>query len=622
MSRSCKHVTATFLLLSVLAFPQSVLALSYSLNCEETFYEVDGDQLKKKSSYSTKVGLSELDNRREKQLKEFSADCKKRQVSTVIEGFPYVVINNQLYWYTHKARTDTSCGLLGCGGRHSRSKVSHYKHNIYHKFIAMPAIIDFSSLKPLSQKPTYYVTDGKHLIYRDKIVNDVEMPTELANTPIKILFFDDSYDQKNTNNTVIVYGNNVIYNQKKIPQADAQSYELIDENERYTTSNITPIFSKDKNHVYWRGQILENADPVTFVFKLKSQFIQDKNQVWSYKKYEELSKQPPTLRPDIQPNTYAFDNCGLYPELPCQYTKNENQVIYKEALIEGADPHSFKTIPNFCLSPDSALHPLLFCKDEKNAYLFPFTMDKDRVYYNGSALIDVDVNSFGHVIEYREVESKQEISVDKSYLYYTREVHNQHSSNKIKIQGFIAGPLLLDIYPSEYAKQFVFADEEGFFAIDYNGHRRALLADTLCASELGLDPLNRGKLKVIQSKPEGVDWAFEDDYFQYFFISTQNSYELGSIYYMVDKKTNERYRMSLGLLECPDKYWKWNNVQYYNALFDKETNLESSSFTERSHCITECQKWDSKNYHYLFKDGKIKDPDLAFEEYIKEREIK
>ena len=484
MSRSCKHVAATILVLSVLVFPQSVLAVSYSLNCKETFYEADGDQLKRISSYSTKERLSQLDSKREEQLNKFSADCKKRQVSTVIEGFPYVVIGNQLYWYSNKTRTDSGCGFLGCGGRHSKNQVSRYTYNIDHQFIAMSASIDIGSLKPLSQKPTYYVTDGKHLIYRDKIVNDVEMPADVANTPIKILFFDDSHDQKNTNNTVIVYGNNVIYNQKKIPQADAQSYELIDENKRYATSNITPIFSKDKNHVYWRDQILEDADPETFVFKLNSQFIQDKDHVWSYKEYEQLSKEPPTLRPDIQPGTYAFDNCGLYPNLPCQYTKNENQVFYKEALIEGADPHSFRVVPNFCLTPTSDLHPLLFCEDEEDAYLFPFTMDKNRVYYNGSALMNVDLDSFGHVIEYREVGSKQEISVDKDYLYYIREMYNKHSSNKIKIQGFIAGPLLLDIYPSEYAKQFVFADEEGFFAIDYDGHRRALLADTLCASKL------------------------------------------------------------------------------------------------------------------------------------------
>lgn len=622
MSRSHKQFTAIFLLLSVLAFPQPVLAVSYSLTCEEAFFEIDDNRLKERSNYSTKIELSKLDSKKEKQLKKFSADCKNRQVSTVIEGFPYVVIGNQLYWYTKKTRTDYLCGFLGCGGRHGGPKVSHYKYNIYHEFIAMPASINFSSLKPLSQKPTYYVTDDKYLIYRDKIVADIKMPAKPANTPIKILFFDNSYDQKNTNNTVIIYGNNVIYNQKKITQADAQSYELINENEHYTTSNITPIFSKDKNHVYWRDEILENADPGTFVFKLDSQFIQDKKQIWSYKTYEELSKQPPILRPDIQPNIHSFDNCGTYPKLPCQYIKNKNQVIYKEILIEGADPYSFKIVPNFCLTPVNTIHPLLFCKDEKNTYLFPFTMDKNQVYYNGTALMNVDINSFGHVFEYSEIGRKQYINVDKDYLYYTRGVNNLHFSNKIKIQGFIAGPLLLDIYPSKYAKQFIFADEEGFFALDYNGRRRALLPDTLCAGELGLDPLNRGALKVIQHKPEGVDWAFEDDYFQYFFISTQNSYEPMSIYYMVDKKTNERYRMSLGFLECPDKYWQWNDIRSYNALFDKKTNLESQNLTERFYCITECQKWDSKNYSYLVKNGKIKDPDLMFDEYIKKRHKK
>lgn len=65
---------------------------------------------------------------------------------------------------------------------------------------------------------------------------------------------------------------NVYFAGEEIPQVDASSFQSIKEYYNY---------AKDKAHVYFNGNIIENADPITFTWDQKNYCYKDKNHSYS-----------------------------------------------------------------------------------------------------------------------------------------------------------------------------------------------------------------------------------------------------------------------------------------------------------------------------------------------------
>jgi len=124
--------------------------------------------------------------------------------------------------------------------------------------------IDPSTTKKINNR---YIAD-KNNIYDFQEYQNREIVDSLISIPYQnidnLTILEDKF---------LLFDNNVIYDGVRITNADVSSFEVI----QYP-------YSKDKNHVFYHGDVIEKADPKTFSIFKKSYYSKDKNHVFVYGK--------------------------------------------------------------------------------------------------------------------------------------------------------------------------------------------------------------------------------------------------------------------------------------------------------------------------------------------------
>jgi hypothetical protein len=171
-------------------------------------------------------------------------------------------------------------------------------------------------------------------------------------------------------------------------------------------------YGKDKNHVYYRGEIIEGADPVTF-YIFDHTYTKDKNHVF-YGTH--LISNRVNAFQHVGENSesqYATDGENYYFEgitikgseieilesNPYQYARIDSNMYHQGKLISGADPKSFDAFyPELEIVKDRS-H--VFFKDVPipgaDAKTFVFVegsygvfKDRNSVYFNGEKILNLD----------------------------------------------------------------------------------------------------------------------------------------------------------------------------------------------------------------------------------------
>jgi hypothetical protein len=157
-------------------------------------------------------------------------------------------------------------------------------------------------------------------------------------------------DYYNYKGCIFLGGNIFEIGTHKLEGSDVKSFQI-----------LSGGYSKDKNRVYYLGNILLDADPVTFIVKTEDSAI-DKNQVYYMGK--KLN--------DADPNSFfVIQQNGKNTE----YSKDKNNVYYEDLRLNGSDPDSFVILPF----------------EGKNTY---YAKDKNQVYYMGQKILYANPQSF------------------------------------------------------------------------------------------------------------------------------------------------------------------------------------------------------------------------------------
>ncbi len=165
---------------------------------------------------------------------------------------------------------------------------------------------------------------------------------------------------------------------------------------------LDPLYTKDKNHVYYIRKILENVDPETFE-TLDYPYAKDKNNVYTHD-WKILDK--------AEPNTFEI--------LSSRYSKDKNRVYYSSYIktmnIEWADSETFQVLDYKWAITDK--EEKFFAKDKENIYYMRYQADKHDVHYQ-----NIKLETWWYYIErWVDLESfialNEDFSKDKNNVYY------------------------------------------------------------------------------------------------------------------------------------------------------------------------------------------------------------
>ena len=244
--------------------------------------------------------------------------------------------------------------------------------------------------------------------------------------------------------------NNIYYKNKKIQNADKDSFIIEEKNVFYSRDKNTVYFMgekqegidadtfeildydyvKDQGHVYYQNTVINNADSLSFSV-LKTDYAKDKNYV--YHKNQILDGA----------------NAGSYVVLNDDYTKDKNSVYFKSSKIESSDPKTF-IIMKYGYSKDKnfaykdgerilgangadfieikEIYGRVYHKDKKNVYLngvkiegadpktfividHEYSQDKNNTYNEGKNIGKRDYGTFKHT-GYKFTEDKNKVYYD------------------------------------------------------------------------------------------------------------------------------------------------------------------------------------------------------------------
>ncbi len=174
-------------------------------------------------------------------------------------------------------------------------------------------------------------------------------------------------DLKTFNQIAELYGkdkNHAFYKEELLPNSDPKSFEIIDD-----------IHSKDKNNVYWYSDCLSNADPLSYQI-IDREYSKDKNYVFFRGK----------PLPNADPKTFEY----IYD----YYSKDKDKVFYYNKIVSKADPLTFEKITYYMWKDKN----YVFCRDSilpnadpktmkrVEAYDYEWCTDKEAVYHLGNRI--------------------------------------------------------------------------------------------------------------------------------------------------------------------------------------------------------------------------------------------
>ena len=244
--------------------------------------------------------------------------------------------------------------------------------------------------------------------------------------------------------------NNVYYNYIKIPDADSETFTLLnfsyskDKNFVYyngvkmentdaqSFTNLENGYFKDKNFIYYKGKALENSDSnkefkTAFIEKIHTScgydfdlYISNNGNIYNF---AELLTEKPQYDPasfTVYSSQYSKDKNGVYyfgekvdgldsasfKYFNYAYVSDKNGVYYNEKKISGADPKTFELLKFDNMNDDR------YGRDKNNVYFngkkindsdsksfeiisFSYSKDKKNVYYEGTIVADADPAMFG-----------------------------------------------------------------------------------------------------------------------------------------------------------------------------------------------------------------------------------
>lgn len=159
----------------------------------------------------------------------------------------------------------------------------------------------------------FYAKDEFNVYVNDTLIEDAYAATFEVIEPTNRFYSKDSnyvYLTKSFGGTPMV---------ETITNSDPDTFEVLEKTG----------FAKDKNHVYYSGSIIQNADPATFEF-IGDRYTKDENNIFfSY---------------NIESNIVEGADRDTFEEYPekSEYAKDINYVYYLGEILEGEDPATFQ----------------------------------------------------------------------------------------------------------------------------------------------------------------------------------------------------------------------------------------------------------------------------------------
>jgi len=195
---------------------------------------------------------------------------------------------------------------------------------------------------------------------------------------------------------------NVYYKNELVEGADPETFAVLEHN-----------YAADAKNVYYENELVEGADPETFaVLKENPHYGKDKNRVY-YKARGTTIRDLNDLKHKNMENglweAFHTDGTIVYsPELlpmpagtdfatihivdqHCDWYADKKRVYYKDRLLPGANPKTFKIFQSHYVSIDRLFNTIYVSNNNKDTH---YSYDGDRVYYRDSLMLGVDIPSF------------------------------------------------------------------------------------------------------------------------------------------------------------------------------------------------------------------------------------
>lgn len=375
-----------------------------------------------------------------------------KSISIVFIGIIILIFTVYL-WKTVHISTFLNHGLDMDTTRINK-KYSYNKKNIYYSNNIIPK----AHVKSFIFLQCDYSRDKKYIFYKDSIIKDADPKTFKIGLggSINCSFAQDKkyyynngeiIHNKNEFNGILKPSDSIYavddtsiyalvqrptgHKYYKIENSDADTFEIID------TPRIKQYLAKDRNNIYYHGNIVEGADPKSFELIPNTDFAKDNENLFFNNKM--IKNSDPKTFELLDHESYAKDRNNIYHngsiiegadiksfefikiadpktfKLVEQglYVKDINNVYFRRSIIENADPKSFELIRN-----------TKFGKDNKNVFyetnmlenadpktfevleLNPYAKDINNVYYGKKRVVLADPQSFIHLNHYYAMDNR------------------------------------------------------------------------------------------------------------------------------------------------------------------------------------------------------------------------
>ena len=176
-----------------------------------------------------------------------------------------------------------------------------------------------------------------------------------------------------------IHGGNMTKENTLVNDADASSFETIINSTHFS-------LGKDKNHVFFNSEILENADPSTFE-NIQPSYYKDKNYVFLLQ------------GTNIDSRIIGADPSTFTILKEYYWSKDKNHIFYSRTPLEDATLSSFVVINEnwgkdgkFYFFRDKKLDSLDYASTELLGE--NYIKDKNYVYYENKRVIDANPKTF------------------------------------------------------------------------------------------------------------------------------------------------------------------------------------------------------------------------------------
>lgn len=510
-------------------FISLILALSYAKDINIRYINIEDKDIKQQDDGWVDQGINFIGS--------LWGDSEPKEEPKIVyyervPNSPYVIIEGQLYRQRIETKSREHCESIICG-RFERPTYS-YSNDVYYDLV--DATLDLSNLHTFGKKKAM-ITDGKIFIIRDEIAKNIELLSD----------FDPTKQRYEDGDHYFIVDHVVFNHNRVIPNVNGREFQAIQSG-----------YFKDNQYVYRGSERLDDIDANSFE-EVNAYFIQDKDSVYK--------------------NSAKFEKTHFKPKLQslkcqhgsCYYVKNDTQVTYRSDEIKGADAQSFEVL-KYSYGMDHELtkgleniwfdvvgFPYLHANfpdeyDQKNNDDNVWSKDKNNVYFRGKFEPELDAKTV------------QKIKIKNNLYVVDHDTLMKQNGTKIQYNDFIAGPIPVDGF---YSNEPLFVDAQGFFEMPRVINRESYFLVCHYGSHAP------SKLKPMDTVPDGMAYAFENDHYEYYIRGHLNAdaekpdYRNHKVYrntddvlaikdYMIEKSTGQKYVLFKNYTDCGS----WDDVIY------------------------------------------------------------